>query len=346
LEKVALITGIAGPDGSCLAELLLDKGYVVHGVKRRSSASGRARVDHLHLNPHHGDLRFFMHYGDMSEATEVIRIIEETQPTEIYNLSGQHPLQLSLETAEYAANADGLGTLRILEALRMLGMQKHTRFHQASTPELYGDVAEIPQTEQTPFRPRSAYAAARLYAYWVTVSYRERFSMHASNGILFNQEGPDRRITRGIAAIGQGLQQKVYVGNLDAKRDWGHARDYVAGMWMILQHDEPDDYVLATGRCHTVRELVERAFAAIGRTIAWRGTGAGEFGVDEESGETLVEVDPSLFGAGDAEILLGDPTKARERLGWRHRTRFEDVVRDMMEADMEIVAREQGGYVA
>ena len=353
MDKVALITGIAGQDGAYLAELLLDKGYVVHGMKRRSSSIGTARLDHFHLDPHHADLRFFMHYGDMTDATKVIRIIEETQPTEIYNLTAQNHLQLSFETAEYAANADGLGTLRLLEALRVLGMQDTARFYQGSTPELYGEIAEVPQTERTPFRPRSPYAAAKLYAYWVTVNYRETFNLHASNGILFNQEGPNRddglatrRITRGVAAIRQGLQQKIYVGNLDARRDWGHARDYVAGMWMILQQDEPDDYVLATGECHTVRELVACAFAAVGRSITWRGAGAKEIGVDDATGETLVEVDPRHFRPGGVEVLLGDPTKARERLGWRHRTGFEDLVRDMVEADMEIVAREQQGDIA
>jgi GDPmannose 4,6-dehydratase len=350
LDKVALITGITGQDGAYLAELLLAKGYVVHGVKRRSSSFNTARVDHLYVDPHNENVQFFMHYGDMTDATNVIRIVQETQPTEIYNLAAQSHVQVSFETAEYTANADGMGTLRVLEAMRILRMADTTRFYQASTSELYGKVAEAPQSETTPFRPRSPYAVAKLYAYWITVNYREAFGLHASNGILFNHEGPTRgetfvtrKITRGVAAIEQGFQQKIYLGNLDAMRDWGHARDYVEGMWRILQQPEPDDYVLATGECHTVREFIEKAFAVVGRHVVWRGKGAEEVGMDEATGNVLVEIDPRYFRPTEVDMLQGDPTKARERLGWRHHIGFDELVRDMVESDMEVVAREQRG---
>ena len=290
-EKTALITGVTGQDGAYLAELLLSKGYTVHGIKRRSSSFNSERVDHLYRDPHEADTRFFMHYGDMTDATNLIRIMQETRPDEIYNLAAQSHVQVSFETAEYTGNADGLGTLRMLEAIRILGMEDETRFYQASTSELYGAAAETPQSETTPFRPRSPYAVAKLYAFWITVNYREAFGMHASNGILFNHEGPTRgetfvtrKITRAVAAIEQGRQSTLYLGNLDARRDWGHARDYVEGMWRIVQQSEPDDFVLATGECHTVRDFVERAFAVIGRTIEWRGAGAEETGTDAESG--------------------------------------------------------------
>jgi len=352
LNKVALITGITGQDGAYLAEFLLGKGYVVHGLKRRSSSLNTARVDHLYVDPHNDDVQFFMHYGDMTDATNLIRIVQETQPTEIYNLAAQSHVQVSFDTAEYTANADGLGTLRVLEALRILNMREMTRFYQASTSELYGNAVEVPQNENTPFQPRSPYGAAKLYAYWITVNYREAFRLHASNGILFNHEGPTRgetfvtrKITRGVAAIQQGFQQKIYLGNLDARRDWGHARDYVEGMWMILQQDVPDDYVLATGECHTVREFVELAFGIIGHTIVWRGSGAEEIGVDDNTGKTLVEIDARYFRPTEVDILQGDATKARERLGWRHRIGFEELIKDMVDSDMEVVAWEQRGNV-
>jgi len=350
LNKVALITGVTGQDGAYLAEFLLGKGYVVHGLKRRSSSFNTARVDHFYVDPHNSDAQFFMHYGDMTDATNLIRIIQETQPTEVYNLAAQSHVQVSFDTAEYTANADGLGTLRVLEAIRILNMQATTRFYQASTSELFGKAKEVPQNELTAFHPRSPYGAAKLYAYWITVNYREAFGLHASNGILFNHEGPtrgetfvSRKITRGVAAIEQGFQQKLYLGNLDAQRDWGHARDYVEGMWLILQQDEPDDYVLATGDCHTVREFVELAFNVIGRRIVWRGHGVDEIGVDSDTGKTLVEIDARYFRPAEVDILQGDATKARERLGWHHRIGFEELVRDMVLSDMEVVAREQRG---
>jgi GDPmannose 4,6-dehydratase len=345
--KVALITGITGQDGAYLAELLLAKGYVVHGIKRRSSSFNTARVDHLYADPHERDVRFFMHYGDMTDATNLIRIVQETQPTEIYNLAAQSHVQVSFETPEYTANADGIGTLRLLEAIRILRMEKTTRFYQASTSELYGLVQEKPQRETTPFRPRSPYAAAKLYAYWITVNYREAYGMFASNGILFNHEGPTRgetfvtrKITRAVAAIHLGYQKKIFLGNLDASRDWGHARDYVEGMWRILQHGVPDDFVLATGETHTVREFVARAFAEIGREIVWRGTGVEEKGVDARSGEVLVEIDPRYFRPTEVDFLLGDPAKARAELGWTHTTSFADLVKDMLHSDLEVVRRE------
>lgn len=350
MNKVALITGITGQDGAYLAELLLGKGYIVHGLKRRSSSFNTARVDHLYVDPHDEDVQFFMHYGDMTDATNLIRIVQETQPTEIYNLAAQSHVQVSFDTAEYTANADGLGTLRLLEAIRILNMQETTRFYQASTSELYGKAAEVPQNEKTSFHPRSPYGAAKLYAYWITVNYREAFDFHASNGILFNHEGPTRgetfvtrKITRGVAAIHQGFQKKLYLGNLDAKRDWGHARDFVEGMWRILQQNAPDDYVLATGECHTVREFVDKAFGVTERVIEWRGEGIDEVGIDSNSGETLVEIDSRYFRPAEVDILLGDATKAKERLGWQHHIGFDELVRDMVDSDMEVVAREQRG---
>ena len=345
--KVALITGVTGQDGAYLAELLLAKGYVVHGVKRRSSSFNTGRVDHLYVDPHEHETRFFLHYGDLTDATNLIRLVQETQPDEIYNLAAQSHVQVSFETAEYTANADGLGTLRLLEAIRILGMGERVRFYQASTSELYGKVQETPQRETTPFYPRSPYAAAKLYAYWITVNYREAYGYHASNGILFNHESPlrgetfvTRKITRAVAAIELGLQERLYLGNLDAKRDWGHARDYVEGMWRILQQDQPDDYVLATGETHTVREFVELAFACVGREIVWRGEGVDEVGVERRSGQQLVRVDPRYFRPTEVDLLLGDPSKAREKLGWRHRTGFAELVREMVEADLIQVKRE------
>src|SRR3954447_18229621 len=327
-EKTALITGITGQDGAFLARLLLEKGYVVHGLKRRSSSFNTGRVDHLYRDPHSPGEPFHLHFGDMTDATNLIRVVQETQPDEIYNLAAQSHVQVSFETAEYTANADGIGTLRLLEAIRILGLEKKTRFYQASTSELYGKVQETPQSETTPFYPRSPYAAAKLYAYWITVNYREAYGMHASNGILFNHESPvrgetfvTRKITRAVAAIEHGLQDRLFLGNLDAKRDWGHARDYVEGMWLIVQQKEPDDFVLATGEMHSVREFVEKAFAQIGRQIEWRGIGVSEKGVDQ-TGRVLVEVDPRYFRPTEVDSLIGNPSKAHSKLGWRHKTSF------------------------
>src|SRR4030081_2174979 len=326
-KRVALITGVTGQDGAYLAEFLLNKGYIVHGLKRRSSSFNTGRVDHLYQDPHEQDLRFAMHYGDMTDATNLIRIVQETQPDEIYNLAAQSHVQVSFETPEYTANADGLGTLRFLEAIRILGREDKTRFYQASTSELFGKVQEVPQRETTPFYPRSPYAAAKLYAHWITVNYREAYGMHASCGILFNHERPirgetfvSRKITRVVASIDCGLQQKLFLGNLDAMRDWGDARDFVEGMWLILQQDEPDDYVLATGEAHSVREFVEKAFAHIGRTIVWKGSGAAEKGIEKAPGKVFVEVDPRYFRPTEVDHLLADASKARSKLGWRHRT--------------------------
>jgi GDPmannose 4,6-dehydratase len=347
-SKVALITGATGQDGAYLAEFLLGKGYMVHGIKRRSSSFNTDRVDHLYHDPHEQNVRFVLHYGDMTDATNLIRIIQESQPTEIYNLAAQSHVQVSFETPEYTANADALGPLRLLEAIRILGLQNRTRFYQASTSELYGSVREIPQRETTPFYPRSPYGVAKLYGFWITTNYREAYGMHASNGILFNHEGPTRgetfvtrKITRAAAAIQLGLQEKLYLGNLDAVRDWGHARDYVEGMWMIVQQDEPDDYVLATGEKHSVREFVERAFACVDLDIEWHGSGINEKGVHVRSGRTLVEVDPRYFRPTEVDLLLGDPSKARQRFGWQHKTRFDDMVKEMVAADLVAVRREK-----
>jgi GDPmannose 4,6-dehydratase len=346
--KIALITGITGQDGALLAEMLLQKGYTVHGIKRRSSSFNSGRVDHLYVDPHQKGARFFMHHGDLTDATNLIRIVQETQPTEIYNLAAQSHVLVSFETPEYTANADAIGTLRLLEAIRILGMESRIRFYQASSSELYGKVREVPQRETTPFYPRSPYAAAKLYAYWITVNYREAYGMHASNGILFNHEGPTRgetfvtrKITRAVAAIELGLQDRVYLGNLDAERDWGHARDYVEGMWMMLQQDEPDDYVLATGEKHAVREFVELAFDHVGRRIAWRGKGAEETGLDANTGQILVEIDPRYFRPTEVDLLLGDPGKAHQKLGWRHKTSFADLVKEMVESDRRQVRLER-----
>lgn len=343
--KTALITGITGQDGAYLAELLLAKGYRVHGVKRRSSSFNTGRVDHLYVDPHEGDSAFAMHYGDLTDATNLIRLVQETEPDEIYNLAAQSHVQVSFETPEYTANADALGPLRLLEAMRILGLGKTVRFYQASTSELFGASDESPQSETTPFRPRSPYGAAKLYAYWITVNYREAYGMHASNGILFNHESPvrgetfvTRKITRAVAAIEHGLQDCLYLGNLDAVRDWGHARDYVEGMWLMLQQDEPGDYVLATGEARSVREFVELAFAEAGRELAWRGEGEDETGVDAASGEVLVRVDPRYFRPTEVDRLLGDASKARRVLGWRHRTGFRELVREMVGEDLRAVS--------
>ncbi|MBT6442427.1 MAG: GDP-mannose 4,6-dehydratase [Alphaproteobacteria bacterium] len=346
--KTALITGVTGQDGALLAELLLRKGYQVHGIKRRSSSFNTARVDHLYHDPHIEDVNFLMHYGDMTDATNLIRLLKDIKPDEVYNLAAQSHVQVSFETPEYTANADALGTLRLLEAIRILDLGDTCRFYQASTSELYGKIQETPQRETTPFYPRSPYAAAKLYAYWITVNYREAYGYHASNGILFNHEGPTRgetfvtrKITRAVAAIELGLQNRLYLGNLDAKRDWGHARDYVDGMWLMLQQDTPDDYVLATGEAHSVREFVELAFAEVGRTIEWQGSDENEKGVDDKSGETLVEIDPHYFRPTEVEILLGDPAKAKAVLGWEHTTPFADLVSEMTKADLELMRLEQ-----
>ncbi|MEA2952040.1 MAG: GDPmannose 4,6-dehydratase [Alphaproteobacteria bacterium] len=346
-KKTALITGVTGQDGAYMAEFLLAKGYVVHGIKRRSSSFNTGRIDHLYHDVHEQGVSFFLHYGDATDATNLIRIVQETQPDEIYNLAAQSHVQVSFETPEYTANADGLGTLRLLEAIRILGLERQTRFYQASTSELYGKVQETPQTETTPFYPRSPYAAAKLYAYWITVNYREAYGMHASNGILFNHESPirgetfvTRKITRAVAAIERGLQDRLFLGNLDAKRDWGHARDYVEGMWLIVQQEQPDDFVLATGEMHSVREFVEKAFAQIGRKIEWRGTGANEKGFDQ-TGRVLVEVDPRYFRPTEVDLLIGNASKAHRKLGWRHKTSFDMLVREMIDADMIAVRLEQ-----
>jgi GDPmannose 4,6-dehydratase len=343
-RPTALITGATGQDGAYLAELLLNKGYVVHGVKRRASSFNTQRVDQLYADPHTEGGRFFLHYGDMTDATNLIRLIQETSPTEIYNLAAQSHVKVSFETPEYTANADGLGTLRLLEAIRILKLENKVRFYQASTSELYGLVQETPQKETTPFYPRSPYAAAKLYAYWITVNYREAYGIHASNGILFNHEGPTRgetfvtrKISRAVAAFRLGLQDRLYIGNLDAKRDWGHARDYVEGMWRIVQQEKPDDYVLATGETHSVREFVELAWRHVGIELVWKGHGVEEQGLDAQTGNVLVSIDPRYFRPTEVEQLLGDPSKAHRQLGWRHKTTFQELVREMVDSDLRTV---------
>jgi GDPmannose 4,6-dehydratase len=347
-EKIALITGVTGQDGAYLAELLLGKGYIVHGVKRRSSSFNTERVDHLYVDPHEGETRFFLHYGDLTDATNLIRIVQEVRPTEIYNLAAQSHVQVSFETPEYTANADALGTLRLLEAMRILGLGDQTKFYQASTSELYGNAQESPQRETTPFQPRSPYGAAKLYAYWITVNYREGYGFRASNGILFNHEGPTRgetfvtrKITRAVAAIELGLQKCLYLGNLNAIRDWGHAKDFVRGMWLILQQEAPDDYVLATGEAHTVREFVEAAFGEVDRSIEWRGAGLDEHGVDARTGQVLVKIDPRYRRPAEVDALIGDPSKARQRLGWQHQITFAELVKEMVAEDLRKVATER-----
>jgi GDPmannose 4,6-dehydratase len=347
LSKIALVTGVTGQDGAYLSELLLAKGYIVHGVKRRASAFNTSRIDHLFRDPHEGPTRFHLHHGDLTDATNLIRLVQETQPDEIYNLAAQSHVQVSFETPEYTANADGIGTLRLLEAIRILGRERLTRFYQASTSELYGLVQAVPQSETTPFYPRSPYAAAKLYAYWITVNYREAYGIHATNGILFNHESPlrgetfvTRKITRAVAAINAGQQSRLYLGNLDAKRDWGHARDYVEGMWRIVQHDIPEDWVLATGVTTTVRRFVELAFAEIGRTIRWSGRGIEETGCCDRTGDVLVAIDPVYFRPTEVDLLLGDPTKARTRLRWEHTTTMETLVAEMVASDIKLLGRE------
>lgn len=344
MSKTALITGITGQDGAYLAQLLLEKGYTVHGIKRRSSSFNTGRIEDIYQDPHVEHPRFVLHYGDMTDATNLIRIVQETQPDEIYNLAAQSHVQVSFETPEYTANADGIGVLRLLEAIRILGLEKKTRFYQASTSELYGLVQEVPQRESTPFYPRSPYGAAKLYAYWITVNYREAYGLFACNGILFNHESPlrgetfvTRKITRAAAAIHLGKQDKLYLGNLDAKRDWGHAKEYVRGMWMMLQQDEPEDFVLATGETTEVRQFVQWAFEDVGINLEWRGAGVDEKGHDAATGRCLVEVDPRYFRPTEVELLLGDPSKAKQKLGWSHATSVRDLAREMVRADLDVM---------
>jgi len=346
-RRVALITGVTGQDGAYLSEYLLSLGYVVHGIKRRSSSFNTARVDHLYQDPHVGNVPFQMHYGDMTDSTNLIRLVQQIRPTEIYNLAAQSHVAVSFESPEYTANADGIGVLRLLEAIRILGMEKETRFYQASTSELYGLVQEIPQKETTPFYPRSPYGVAKLYGYWITVNYREAYGMFAANGILFNHESPirgetfvTRKITRGVARIEVGLEETLYLGNLSAKRDWGHARDYVEGMHMILQADKPDDFVLATGETRSVREMVELSFAQVGRRIEWRGEGVDETGVDAKSGRTVVRVDPSYFRPTEVDLLIGDASKAHQVLGWKPKRTFAQLVQEMMASDLADAKRD------
>jgi GDPmannose 4,6-dehydratase len=351
----ALITGITGQDGSYLAEFLLDKGYRVHGIKRRASSFNTARIDHLYQDPHETDVRMTLHYGDMTDATNLIRIIQEVRPAEIYNLAAQSHVQVSFETPEYTANADALGALRILEAVRILGFEKKTRIYQASTSEMFGKVRETPQRETTPFYPRSPYGAAKVYAYWITVNYREAYKMHASNGILFNHESPvrgetfvTRKITRSLARIKEGLQDKLYIGNLDSLRDWGHARDFVEAMWLMLQQDKPDDFVIATGEQYSVRRFIELAGAELGMAIEWRGKSVDEVGVDSESGDEIVAVDTRYFRPTEVDALIGDPTKAKEVLGWQATIPFLSLVKEMVAEDHQSAKRDalvkQAGY--
>lgn len=344
MNKTALITGVTGQDGAYLAEYLLEMGYTVHGIKRRASSFNTGRIEHLYQDPHVDSSKFHLHYGDMTDSTNLIRIIQEVKPDEIYNLAAQSHVQVSFETPEYTANSDGLGTLRLLEAIRILGMEKTCRFYQASTSELYGLVQEIPQRETTPFYPRSPYAAAKLYSYWIVVNYREAYGIHASNGILFNHESPlrgetfvTRKITRAAAAIKAGSQDKLYLGNLDAKRDWGHAKEYVRGMWLMLQQPEPDDYVLATGETTEVRQFVEWAFEEVGVKLEWTGSGLSEVGRCSSTGKTLIEVDPRYFRPTEVDLLIGDPTKARQNLGWAHTTTVRDLVREMVAEDLKLL---------
>lgn len=340
-QKVALITGITGQDGAYLAELLLEKGYIVHGIKRRSSSFNTQRIDHLYRDPHEDNVNLQLHYGDMTDATNLIRLIQKTQPDEVYNLAAQSHVQVSFETPEYTANADALGTLRMLEGIKLLGLDQKTRFYQASTSELYGKVVEKPQSETTPFAPCSPYAAAKLYAYWITVNYREAYNMYASNGILFNHESPvrgetfvTRKITRAVASIHLGLQHELHIGNLDAERDWGHARDYVRGMWQILQQDTPEDYVLATGTSKTVRQFVELAFAEVGITLEWSGTGVEEIGICKVSGKVMVRVDPRYFRPTEVDSLLGDASKAFRDFGWKAEVTLDELVTEMVKYDI------------
>ena len=355
MKKVAFITGITGQDGAYLAELLLKKDYIVHGLKRRSSSFNTGRIDHLYQDPHVNKRNFILHHGDLTDSTNLIRIIQEIQPDEIYNLAAQSHVQVSFETPEYTANADGLGTLRILEAIRLLNMSDKTKFYQASTSELYGIAQEVPQNEKTPFYPRSPYAVAKLYGYWITINYREAYNLYACNGILFNHESPvrgetfvTRKITRAVARISMGTQERVYLGNLDAKRDWGHASDFVEGMWRMLQQEEPEDFVLATGVTTTIREFTERAFAEVGITLEWSGNGVDETGRDAKSGNILVSIDPTYFRPTEVDLLIGDASKAREKLGWQPTCNLQQMIEEMIKADLEEARKDQllqsGGF--
>jgi len=355
MKKVAFITGITGQDGAYLAELLLKKDYIVHGLKRRSSSFNTGRIDHLYQDPHVNKRNFILHHGDLTDSTNLIRIIQEIQPDEIYNLAAQSHVQVSFETPEYTANADGLGTLRILEAIRLLNMADKTKFYQASTSELYGMVQEVPQNEKTPFYPRSPYAVAKIYGYWITINYREAYNLYACNGILFNHESPvrgetfvTRKITRAVARISMGTQERVYLGNLDAKRDWGHASDFVEGMWRMLQQEEPEDFVLATGVTTTIREFAERSFAEVGITLEWSGNGVDETGRDAKSGNILVSIDPAYFRPTEVDLLIGDASKAREKLGWQPTCNLQQMIEEMIKADLEEARKDQllqsGGF--
>ncbi len=355
MGKVAFITGITGQDGAYLAELLLKKGYLVHGLKRRSSSFNTGRIDHLYQDPHVSKRNFILHHGDMTDSTNLIRLIKEIQPDEIYNLAAQSHVHVSFETPEYTANADGLGTLRILEAIRLLGMVEKTKFYQASTSELYGMSQEVPQNENTPFYPRSPYAVAKLYAYWITVNYREAYNMYACNGILFNHESPvrgetfvTRKITRAAVRISMGIQEQVYLGNLDAKRDWGHAGDFVDGMWRMLQQEKPEDFVLATGVTTTIREFAERAFAEVGITLGWSGRGVDEVGRDTKTGNTVVSVDPTYFRPTEVDLLIGDASKARKKLNWKPIIDLQQMIEEMIASDLEEARKDQhlqsGGF--
>jgi len=345
--KKALITGITGQDGAYLTELLLSKGYEVHGIKRRASQLNTDRIDHLYQDPHEDNVRLKLHYGDLVDSTNLIRIVQEVQPDEIYNLAAQSHVQVSFETPEYTANADALGTLRLLEAIRILGMEKTVKFYQASTSELYGLAQDVPQSETTPFYPRSPYGVAKLYAYWIVKNYRESYGMHASNGILFNHESPrrgetfvTRKITRAVARIKLGMQDCLYLGNLDAQRDWGHAKDYVEGMWRMLQQDAPDDYVLATGVTTTIRDFATMAFKEADITVAWRGEGANEEGYCPDTGNVLVKIDPRYFRPAEVDLLIGDATKAQEVLGWTATTTLEEMCREMVQSDLALFERD------
>jgi GDPmannose 4,6-dehydratase len=354
-KKIALITGVTGQDGAYLAELLLEKGYEVHGIKRRSSLFNTDRIDHLYQDKHENHVNFFLHYGDMTDSTNLISLIQNIQPDEIYNLAAQSHVKVSFEMPEYTANSDAMGTLRILEAIRILGMEKKTRFYQASTSELYGKVQQIPQTEETPFYPRSPYAVAKMYAFWITKNYREAYGLYACNGILFNHESPlrgetfvTRKITRALAKIKVGLQDKFYMGNLDAKRDWGHAKDYVEGMWRMLQQDEPEDFVLATGETTTVRDFIEKAGALLDFELEWKGEGVDEKGYDKKTGKLLVEIDPKYFRPTEVDLLIGDATKARTKMGWKHHYTLDMLIKEMVEADLKLFERDkylkEGGH--
>ena len=355
MKKVALITGITGQDGAYLADLLLKKDYLVHGIKRRSSSFNTARIDHLYQDPHIDKRNFVLHHGDLTDSTNMIRIIQEVQPDEIYNLAAQSHVMVSFETPEYTANADALGTLRILEAIRLLGLSDKTRFYQASTSELYGMVQEVPQNEKTPFYPRSPYGVAKLYAYWITVNYREAYNIFACNGILFNHESPirgetfvTRKITRAAARISLGVQERLYLGNLDSKRDWGHAVDYVEGMWKIMQHDKPDDFVLATGISTSIRDFTTQAFSEVGITLEWSGSGVDEIGKNAQTGKLLVSVDPTYFRPTEVDILIGDASKAKEKLGWSPTCDLNQLISEMISSDLEEARKDKhlqsGGF--